>query len=225
MKLLVIDTTMLPRGVFLRDLDLIKAFVNLDARLSELWKLRTTGYYFGEYLSQGALRVNGKCSIVSIEEMINKGLFDLQPEFTDYVQRRKTTWAAEVNRLRMNFSSHDQGSISLTRQARQAAINIALLFKPEFRLPMVANVLGLNSRQSSERSLLDIFQSPRFDGETLVYPTDCAKYGAGLDKNVLSPRNTKIIDYGMPEVKQVREIMAAAYADHVRQRLEQATGQ
>lgn len=68
------------------------------------------------------------------------------------------------------------------------------------------------------------FRSPTFDGETIVYPADCAKYGEGLRKDVLSPVNTNVIDYGMPEVKQVREIMAAAYADHVDQRLTRATG-
>jgi len=78
----IADTTRLPRGVFLRDLDLIRAYNSFDADLAETEKLRTQKqggrFYFGDYLSQRALNMKGKCDIVSDSALIDQGLFYLQ---------------------------------------------------------------------------------------------------------------------------------------------------
>ena len=68
-QLCIVDTTCLPRGIFVRDLDLIRAYSSHDVDLAETEKLRTLRqggrFYFGEYLSQGALKIEGGCDIVS----------------------------------------------------------------------------------------------------------------------------------------------------------------
>lgn len=48
--------------------------------LDELIVIRVAGsFYFGEYLSQGALDIEDKCQLVSAEAIINQGLIKLQP--------------------------------------------------------------------------------------------------------------------------------------------------
>lgn len=65
-KLYVIDTTRFPKGTFLRDLDLIRAFCKFDTTLGDNLERfeclrKRPGYYFGEYLSQGSLKIENKC--------------------------------------------------------------------------------------------------------------------------------------------------------------------
>jgi hypothetical protein len=59
-------------------------------------------FYFGEYISQGILRVEGNCSIVSMQDLIDTGLFSLRPEFESF-ETRPATWANEVIKLRQVF--------------------------------------------------------------------------------------------------------------------------
>ena len=46
-------------------MDLIKVYFALDADLERMQNLRLSYYYFGEYLSQSALKIEDKCEIVS----------------------------------------------------------------------------------------------------------------------------------------------------------------
>ncbi|OOQ89241.1 hypothetical protein PEBR_16992 [Penicillium brasilianum] len=67
-KLFVVDTTMFPRGTFMRDLDLIDIFYDYNKRLRSFRSLRKGGtYYFGEYLSQGSLKLENKCQLISAD--------------------------------------------------------------------------------------------------------------------------------------------------------------
>ncbi|CAG9950124.1 unnamed protein product, partial [Clonostachys rosea f. rosea IK726] len=80
-KLCIVDTTECPDRSFVRDIDLIRSFSLFDIGLRDLKNLRlgksqskSSGcYYFGEYLSQGALRIEGRCQIVSAMDIINGG--------------------------------------------------------------------------------------------------------------------------------------------------------
>lgn len=93
-QLCITDTTRLPGEVFLRDLDLIRAYSPFDANLAEMETLRTQvqggRFYSGEYLSQGALKIEGKCDIVSASALIDQGLFDLQPIFREFTRWPKS---------------------------------------------------------------------------------------------------------------------------------------
>ncbi|KAL2011936.1 hypothetical protein VTN00DRAFT_4654 [Thermoascus crustaceus] len=66
--LCVVDTASFPEGVFFQDMHLIRVYRSFDTSLQRLEGLRrkkhrdfTIYFYFGEYLSQGALKIEDKC--------------------------------------------------------------------------------------------------------------------------------------------------------------------
>lgn len=101
-QLYVIDTTMFLQGTFMRDLDLINIFCDYDADLENLQCLRTTrGYYFGEYLSQGSLKIEGKCQVIPADILFDQDrLRRIQPEFAELRYDIEPEWANAVLRLR-----------------------------------------------------------------------------------------------------------------------------
>jgi hypothetical protein len=87
-KLCVVDTGNYPKGQFMRDLALIKAYYNTavnaeDTQAHNFFNLRLQDqrYYNGEYLSQGAVNIAGRSHVVSLEDLVQAGLFRLYPEF------------------------------------------------------------------------------------------------------------------------------------------------
>lgn len=85
-RLLILDSDKFPCRTFIQDCDLISAFRGFDARerdgLKNLAYPRAdTIHYFGACLSQGSLCIRGKCSTVSAQDMIDKGLLKLHPVF------------------------------------------------------------------------------------------------------------------------------------------------
>ncbi|KAK4551666.1 hypothetical protein LTR86_010997 [Recurvomyces mirabilis] len=95
-KLCVLDTQGLPQGAFIRDLNLIGAFAPFDRRLQQVHDLRSGPHYFGEYLSQGALRVQGHNTIVSAHDLIDRGVLSLRPEFENNFNNPHCGWAKDV---------------------------------------------------------------------------------------------------------------------------------
>jgi len=162
----VIDTTRFPEGVFLRDLDLIRAYQSFDAKLQNLEELRTTrqagSYYFGEYLSQGALKIEDKCQIVSAQALFTQGLFSLQPELG------RPGLAKEVVRLREVFHLKAVEHQRIIEAQLEAAVNIAQLFESCWRLPIAANFIALLPRREKEAAILQAFRAPPFTGSPLL---------------------------------------------------------
>lgn len=75
-KLYVIDTAQFPKGTFLADLDLIHAFCEYDTtpgnNLGSFESLRKMqDYYFGEYLSQGSLKIENKFVLIPAKDFSN----------------------------------------------------------------------------------------------------------------------------------------------------------
>lgn len=110
-KLYAIDTTQFLRGTFLRDLDLIDFFEEFDdhspeKNLAELHcRRKKDEFYFGEYLSQGALKIEGKCATISAHLLFESNrLRRLQRQFYELqylpFNKGKPVWAQEVSRLR-----------------------------------------------------------------------------------------------------------------------------
>lgn len=151
-KLYVIDTTLFPRGTFIRDLGLICAFRAFDDHppgkdLNGLWDLRVNmgSYYFGEYLSQGSLRIENKCQVVSAQALTDeKRLSRLQPLFKEM----RPKWANEVRRLRqIIWPDIDEISLrtlsEVTHDQVKAVDEIANLFGHGWRFPMAVYFAGL----------------------------------------------------------------------------------
>ena len=169
--LCIIDTLRFPRGTFLRDMDLISAYCLLDTDLKHLERLRkrkhskfTGSYYFGEYLSQGPLKVENKCRLVSAQAMIDGGLFNLEPKFKESVSAQKPEWANKVIEFREAFYQSTLKPQTGTQERLEAAIKIAQLFGPSWRLPMAANLIGLVPHRSEGREFLQVFTGDSFTG-------------------------------------------------------------
>jgi len=144
-EICVIDTTEFEPRVFIRDMDPIEAFAADHAALQKLRDLRTGGeYYFGEYLSQGALRIEGKCQIISAEAMIGKGLLSLRPEFEMAYYIKTCGWAKDVVEMRDSlYEQQQQQPPSVRLETFQSAIEIGQLFGPHWRLPIATNLVAL----------------------------------------------------------------------------------
>jgi hypothetical protein len=158
-KLYVIDTKQFPKGTFLRDLDLINAFWGSDnhragKNLENLRYIRNeTENYFGEYLSQGSLKIEGKCEIISGQSLIEDGrLRRLQPHFCEShdipTSNGKPIWVKEVIRLRgAIWRATDSAllSSSETVDRLEALEEIVQTLKPGWRFPLAiyfASLIG-----------------------------------------------------------------------------------
>jgi hypothetical protein len=90
-------------------MDLIHACRLFDIKLLEfegLWTKKNRhfagSFYFREYLSRGALKIEDKCQIVSAQEIMDQKLSCLRPEFGESMMK-KAIWANEVVHLREAF--------------------------------------------------------------------------------------------------------------------------
>ncbi|OAL01546.1 hypothetical protein IQ06DRAFT_220781 [Phaeosphaeriaceae sp. SRC1lsM3a] len=153
----------MPDGVFVKDLDLIDAFAKysdpmLKENLSYLQQLRqgSRGYYFGEYLSQGYLGIDGICSQATMQDLIGSGLFELMPEFED--QASWNLWANRVIQLRDPFRG---GTIGITPshdyEVRRAILIAETCFPGRWALPTAVMLLSLKPRMNKDRVILDAF--------------------------------------------------------------------
>lgn len=147
-KLCVVDTKGLPAKAFINDMDLISAFSAHDSNLASLRRLRNRQrqgyngyYYFGEYLSQGSLQVEGSCSIVSVQDLIDCGLFSLRPELQNY-GNQQPSWANKTIELRQIFF-YKNPAATLDTAKVEAAMNIGDLFGGRWKLPVAAAFLSL----------------------------------------------------------------------------------
>lgn len=171
------DTTCFPRGTFLRDLDLIDAFCGFDVsespgkNLRDLQRLRKGNtWYFGEYLSQGSLRIAGKHQCISAASLFRDGLlYRLQPLFPD-VQIRADDgprWAKEVVRFREQFMSVSLSSDEVRN--RVAALgDILPLVDRKWRFPLAvyfASLIGPKAEDYGAVALGDFFRSKDFQGK------------------------------------------------------------
>jgi len=153
-SLCVIDTSKFEPGTFQQDLALISAYRDsADEALEGIDRLRTgSEYYFGEYLSQGVLDIEGKCRVVSGDRVINESLFLFRPEFKKMMRKKGDTvgWAREVDELRVKFyyQGADDSALSLSfdnsKRYEQitALMAIADAFGSPWRLPIAAHLMG-----------------------------------------------------------------------------------
>ena len=174
--LCIIDTTRFPSGVFLQDMYLIEAYLPFDATLDDRGGLRSLkglrsrkDMYFGEYLSQGALKIEGKCQIVSAQAMIDQGLCNLRYPFEDFAHWQlcqKPPWASEVVSLRKELFWIESPVIS--KESLQIAINIAKLFGSCWTLPVAASLIALLPGPKDDVAVKLAFRAKIFTGLPLL---------------------------------------------------------
>ncbi|MDB5910655.1 MAG: hypothetical protein JWP34_4769 [Massilia sp.] len=132
-------------------------------------KVGASTYYFGEYVSQGSLKIEGNCGIASAQEIIDRGLYDLLPEFEEYAQwepARQPPWAKQTIHLREKFYGEARPGIS--REGMEAAINISQAFEQRWKLPVAVNLLSLVPHRIENVDILIPFRRAPFTGSILV---------------------------------------------------------
>ncbi|KAF2808307.1 uncharacterized protein BDZ99DRAFT_51643 [Mytilinidion resinicola] len=191
--LCMVDTAAFLKGVFVRDMDLIRIFRSFDLDLRNFKGLRTKrhrelkgSYYFGEYLSQGALKIEDKCEIVSAQAVIDHGLFKIRPEFSEPLSPKDTPWADKVIALREVL--YVKESPSITETGIRAALDIAQLFGGTWRLLLAANLIALLPFRSNDHAILQAFNAASFTG--MLYVEQHLLTSAANDKENCSPSST-----------------------------------
>lgn len=168
MFLCVVDTTLLPPKVFMRDMDLLAAFSRYDNSLGcdtlpGLQCLRQKRhaqyrgvYYFGEYLSQGALRIEHCCGIVPMARITDTGLYVLKEELADPTTT-KERWANRVIKLREAFYTSDIRYLAHDREI-ECALRIGGLFSSTLKLPIALALLALKPRRIPDDAMVKEFR-------------------------------------------------------------------
>ncbi|KAF4945239.1 hypothetical protein FGADI_12099 [Fusarium gaditjirri] len=131
-----VDTSKFSRGQFARDKWLLNWFSN--ARLSDEesnfhnFRIKTTEYDNGEYLSQGKLHIEGRSCTMSLRDLKNAGLWYLYPEFNINDAKPadpvKNEWTNYVKYLRQEWLVTQK----TTKAKVQCALNIAEKCFPGF---------------------------------------------------------------------------------------------
>ncbi|KAL5333319.1 hypothetical protein BJX70DRAFT_381438 [Aspergillus crustosus] len=163
-KLFVVDTTLFPRGTFMRDIDLINAFspvaddyTRRELELVQGW--RTGGpNYFGEYLSQGLLKIEDKYQVIPASVLIDGDrLWRLQPAFKNIhshaqASMDRPSWPKEVTRIRGVLRGNGRPSIQFTEEGMRERVMalepIIDSFEPAWRRPMAIFFIALMGCES-----------------------------------------------------------------------------
>ncbi|KAM0715815.1 hypothetical protein Q7P37_008329 [Cladosporium fusiforme] len=151
----VVDTTRFPRGQFARDTWLLEQGRNgqdANPKVQNVMGLRQRGYDNGEYLSQGFLVHQNRSKVVTLDQMIQSGLYELYPEFDD--PRGKEQWTNRVRDLRTMWAnskstSHEElyvASRLATKcfqglQPSELAIHLLMLRNRELRSGVATGVI------------------------------------------------------------------------------------
>ncbi|EMT68721.1 hypothetical protein FOC4_g10000300 [Fusarium odoratissimum] len=213
--LCIVDTTMFPKGVFIRDLDLIEEFYDkvpngqqiMVKGVCHTWEARGLDnfrhlrnkrhktysgvYYFGEFLSQGQTNMTGRSSTVTCDKIINNALFTMLPQFQAELEDSKIQWAEAVVKSRQSFYM-DIGPEATSACEFVEAAKIALNFGTVWFLPVLANLLALRPRAAQDPGILDQISGLFSDG---------SRYS-------LSSKDTKIVaNENIPEVLQFGKIV------------------
>ena len=155
LHILVIDTKGFSAGVFIRDMELIDAIVSEWPPLREIREWRTRRVhrlYFGEYLSQGSLDIQGWCVQTSLQNLIDNGLFVLAPALGESEHWHR--WANRVVELRQRFESSDERSVSAKSEMRKAIVVAETCFGLHWTLPMALMLLCLKPRPRGDPTIV-----------------------------------------------------------------------
>lgn len=161
-QVMIIDTRQFPKDTFVKDREIIEAlFPNVDIFPSEyfvfnLRKRRTKrgkDYYFGEYLSQGDLNLEGRCVQTTIDTLIKLGLFDVQDAFGNEEGWRK--WADGVLELREPFKSSVQPETATETEVARAFTAASSAFGDDWAPPIALMLLTLKPRREDDPSIIE----------------------------------------------------------------------
>lgn len=164
-KILMLDTRQFPEGTFLRDLDAMKHFeeYSKDPKgLTTLIRYRAlaSSFVYGEYLSQGRLGVEARCSQMSLQQLIDNGLFEICPVLKD--EKWWDTLEMSLSDLRDTIN---EPHVFIAKDTIDQAITAARACSEEdLVFPLAVMLLALRGSNVDHRTLCGAFQA-RFDGK------------------------------------------------------------
>lgn len=167
--LYVLDTRDFPECTFIKDLDILEASKGesqaerdlLDKRCGNNGQPR---YYFGEYLTQGQLNIEGTCASVPLQQLIDLGLFELHPGLAN--EDRWHLLARRVVDLRTGFVKLPATTCSEVRKA----ITIAqCCFGDRWAVSISAMLLALILRNQDNAMIVAAY-STMFAGKSVAWP-------------------------------------------------------
>ncbi|CAG8898335.1 unnamed protein product [Penicillium egyptiacum] len=233
-KLYVIDTTCFPTGTFMRDLDLIQSFSGVDNHKSDknnspkywnlrsLYSLRTDkGYYFGEYLSQGSLKIENRSQMIPANILFeNDRLRRLQPKFAGLYSARgdpDPRLADAVINLRKEIWSETTPLLSPSElhNRLQAVKEIVDNVAPGWRFPLgiyLAALIGPASEIERQpfpnyNTLFEYFRSGILDDQ---------------EHSGLEPSLFNVTSRGSPEMSEQKHVQALVRGTYRHFKLTQA---
>lgn len=164
-KILMLDTRQFPEGTFLRDLDAMKHFEEHSKGPKDLKKLigyraLASSFVYGEYLSQGRLKVEGRCSQMSLQQLIDDGLFEIVPtlkdeKWWDTLETTLTPLRETINAPHLHIAKDTIDQAITTARACVEGILV---------LPFAVMLLALRGSNVDHRMICDAFQAV-FDGK------------------------------------------------------------
>ncbi|KAI1026342.1 hypothetical protein LB503_012831 [Fusarium chuoi] len=160
-KIIMIDTRDFPEKTFLRDLDALE-WLREELDLKKLHEKRRAQFYFGEYLTQGCLDIKGKCVEMTMQQLVDGGLFTVICPALNKPNNNWADWAIPVCELRVGIR---ENHIVDQKQIRSAIFVAKGCVGDRFLVPFALMLLGLRSQQSDNSAIASVFQSLFADEE------------------------------------------------------------
>ena len=156
-QLIILDTTLFPRGTFMQDMEIMRSFAASDSRLQRFVEFRESKYYFGEYISQGRLSIQNRCACTSVQKMIDLGLFQLLADRTQCWPKRVLAFREQFTRGKLvpTPDFHVETAVDISRQC----------FGRQWAVPVAIMLLALLPRKADDTTLMEGFKA-RFTGKT-----------------------------------------------------------
>ncbi|KAL5092169.1 hypothetical protein Trisim1_002057 [Trichoderma cf. simile WF8] len=192
----------------MRDLDLMSAFRSVDLNLQKVEDLRhrqssefSGYYYFGEYLSQGALKVEGHCHMVSARNIVDGGLYDIRKEFKEFASWKRgpgsARWANAVIQMREVFYRSKSQRRQMSKRAILAALRISRQFRPDFQATIAANLVAIAAPRYRDVPTQSICRE--------LPPPSVSDWKQSFEEATIASHDT------MPEVQEYTAIMQGIY--------------
>ncbi|KAL4879872.1 hypothetical protein BJY04DRAFT_192611 [Aspergillus karnatakaensis] len=194
--LIVLDTSQFQPGTFIQDMEIMYSFQAADRGLRKFVEFRESEYYFGEYLTQGRLDIQGRCACTPVQKMIDLGLFELQPGLAEKEQWR--WWPKRVLDLRQLFYSGI--CMPTTEGEMETAVDIAReCFGEQWIVAGAIMLLALQPRKHDDIDLIQAFK-------TRFTVADIGR--ARLDR-------ITVVEKRLPEVRQFKELIESVQRSYV----------
>lgn len=156
-QLIILDTTLFPKGTFMQDMEIMHSLTQGDEHLQTFIKFQESKYYFSKYISQG--RLQDQCVCTSMQKMIDLSLFQLQPLLADHTKWQQLP--KEVLAFHEQFTcrkplptpdAHMEIAVNIARQCFGAQWTVSMTIMLLALLPCEVNDMAISEGFKSQFS-------------------------------------------------------------------------